>query len=814
MLSTSTSLRTGWYVKSHDTALSFDDNFRQHDGWLPAEVPGTIHQDLLTAGRISDPYFGTNELDVQWVGERDWLYRCTFDLSSQMHEMQHVDLCFDGLDTFATVWLNGTQILVSENMFVPQRIAVKHLLHTAENELRIHFASALLRGKALEKQYGKRPAWNGDVSRVYVRKAQYHYGWDWGPCLLTAGLWQDVRIESYDARITNLHCPAAVADDLSSATLPVTLTLAQNATQSPYLNVMLTLFDANDQPLASTTTPVTASQITHAFTIEQPQLWWPNGYGEQPRYRLQAVLKQDETALDSVETCIGLRHLRLVQQPVEGEPGTTFFFEINNTPIFCGGANWIPDDLLVPRVTPERYRANLERAAAAHMTMLRVWGGGIYEQDIFYDLCDELGLLVWQDFMFACGMYPAHAEFQASVRQEAEAAVRRLRHHPCLALWCGNNEDYSIAESVGQIQGDFPARAIYEQLLPSVCAELDPTRPYWPGSPYGGSSSGDPTIGDRHTWEVWHGPVAPYQNYDQYWGRFVSEFGLEAAPALSTIYSFTTPEERYAQSHTFEHHNKSTDGTRRLAIYLNDNIRYPATLEEYVYGTQFLQAEAMAHAIRAWRRRWGTTKQYAVAGALVWQLNDCWPVTSWAIIDSELHAKPAYYTIKRELAPLGIGLKRSGEQCEVWAVNSTLQDGEATLRLQSWTLDGQPIEESKQSVILAANTATELAPCPFRLATDHVLSAQLIQHRQVVARASAWHEPFKYLALPHPGITVTPTGEDSVVVRTERPAKGVVLSTDAPLLWSDNMLDIFPDDAQTLKAPGLGSMSINVNWLH
>jgi beta-mannosidase len=813
---TALSLCNGWYIKEYDatnTALSLDASFRQSEGWLPATVPGTVHQDLLAAGRIPDPYFGTNELVVQWVGERDWLYRCTFDLPYELYEMPQIDLCFDGLDTFATIWLNGTQILVNENMFVPQRVAVKALLRPQQNELRIHFASALQRGKALEARYGKRAVWNGDASRVYVRKAQYHYGWDWGPCLLTVGPWQPVRLEAYATRILDLHCPATVAADLASATLPVSITLNNSASTLLPLHVELTLFDAKDKIVASVTLPVTATTLTHTFTIEQPQLWWPNGYGAQARYRLRAVLRNDQTEFDTLEIRLGLHRLRLIQQPIEGEAGTTFFFEVNNTPVFCGGANWIPADMLVPRVTAERYRTYLTYAAAAHMTMIRVWGGGIYEQDVFYDLCDELGLLVWQDFMFACGIYPAHEEFRANVRQEAEAALRRLRHHPCLALWCGNNEDYSIAESTGQVNDDFPARTIYEQLLPVLCAELDPTRPYWPGSPYGGSFSGDPTVGDRHTWEIWHGPVAPYQDYDRFRGRFVSEFGLEAAPALSTVYTFTTPQERYAQSRTFEHHNKATDGTRRLAMYLSDNVSFPSTLEDYIYRTQFLQAEAMAYAIRAWRRRWGKVKQYEVAGALVWQLNDCWPATSWAIIDSMLHTKPAYYTIKRELAPFTVGLKRDGERCQIWATNGTLQECEVTLHLCNWTLDGQLIEESQQQVTLTANSATELGSCPFLLAMNHVLSARLIHNGQVIARTSAWPEPFKYLALPQPGLKIVSCGKDSVTVSVERPAKGVLLSTDTPLLWSDNMLDVFPDDPQTLSAPGLGVTPIRIDWL-
>ena len=812
-------LTQGWQLKARDPNQVLPSAFSVAGDWLPANVPGSIHQDLLAAGRIPDPFIGLNELDVQWVGETDWLYRCRFTLPPAFADEQVV-LRFDGLDTFATVWLNGHQILVSDNMFVPHRVEVSALLQPGQNELQILFEPALRRGKEREAQYGPLAVWNGDASRVYVRKAQYHYGWDWGPVLMTAGPWRAVYLEAYTGRIADLQCPATVAADLQTATLPVTVavegTLAAGAT------LALALYDPDGKVVDQATLPVAGDSISHTFTVKAPRLWWPRGYGEQALYRLEATLQQGENQLDQRTQTLGLRHLVLRQEALTNEPGSTFLFIINQTPIFCGGANWIPADSFIPSITPERYRAWLQLAADGNMVMLRIWGGGIYEEDIFYDTCDELGLLVWQDFMFGCGVYPAHAEFQASVRAEAEAAVRRLRHHPSLAIWCGNNEDYAIAQSIqaydATFNGDFtttrfPAREIYERLLPAVCAALDPTRPYWPGSPYGGADSGDQTIGDRHTWDVWHGRMAPYQDYPKYSGRFVSEFGMQAHPALATIEAFAEPAERFAESRTMEHHNKATDGPRRLAVYVNDTVRAPADLPSAIYATQLVQAEALGAALRGWRRRFGGPGAYAVAGALVWQINDCWPVTSWAMADYWLRPKPSYYVVRRELAPLVVGLAKADGGAAVWAVNGTTAPVTATLALTTWSLDGEQIARTERVVTLAPNQATELGPCAFATNKAYVLAAQLLVDGAIVSRAALWPEPFKYLTLPDPGLQIAQKGE-TVRLRVTRPAKGVWLAAGDGVAWSDNMVDLLPGDEQVLVAKELGTACVQTQWLH
>jgi beta-mannosidase len=817
-------LNQAWQLKERDTTTPLPDDFAAAEGWLPASAPGVVQLDLMAAGRLPDPFYGLNENEVQWVGERDWLYRCAFEVSAAALGQSQLDLCFDGLDTYATVWLNGQQILVSDNMFVPQRVPVKDRLRAGRNELRLLFESALRRGQAIEAQLGKLPCWNGDASRLYVRKAQYHYGWDWGPTLMTAGPWRGMRLEAYSARIAELHAPSELSDDLESATVRVAVNIAGEAGGA---TVKLELLDPQGQRVAAATAPLAGAagaigaRADHQFLFGSPQLWWPNGYGPQALYTLVASLERAGQVLDRAEQRLGLRRLRLVQEPLLDEPGTTFLFEVNHTPIFGGGANWIPADSFTPRLTRQRYGQLLRLAAEAHMTMLRVWGGGIYEDDAFYDWCDELGLLVWQDFMFACGLYPAHEAFAESVRQEAQANVRRLRHHPSLALWCGNNEDYQLANSIraydvtfngDQRASKFPARYLYEQVLPEVCAALDPARPYWRGSPYGGLDANSRIEGDRHTWDVWHGVVAPYHEYPNYSGRFVSEFGMLSFPALRTLESFTPPDERYAQSRTVEHHNKASGGVRRVATYISENIRNPVGLEAHIYATQFIQAEALASAYRGWRRRWGGPGRYAVAGALVWQLEDCWPVSSWAIVDSALRLKPAYYVVRRALAPLVLGLAPVEGGAAMWAVNGHRTEVSAQLELNAWTLAGEPAGSESRALNLLPNTATELGAFALQPGQPLVLGARLRLGSQVVARAALWPEPFKYLSLADPQIEITRAG-DQLHLTAARPAKGVWLEGGDIVAWSGNFLDLLPGDEVIVTAAGLGEAAPRLRWL-
>jgi beta-mannosidase len=662
--------------------------------WLPAAVPGTAHGALLAAGRIPDPFFGRNEAEVAWVAERRWAWRLRFDAGELA---EHEEFVFDGLDTYCTVWLNGERLLQTDNMFVPHRVDVRERLRPGGNELLLCFEPALARARAVEAVHGRRPLWNGDSARLHARKAQYHFGWDWGPELIVCGPWRPVHRHGWSARIDELQLRSEVDVAGRGAVLQVAARLVGARAGQ---RLAFELLDPEGRCVAAQTVPTDAPH--GVLTLADARLWWPRGLGGQPLYTLVARLLDGERVLAEDRRRTGLRTLRLVQAPVACEAGSSFHFEVNGRELFAGGANWIPDDSLLERITPARYRERVAQAAAANMSMLRVWGGGIYEHEAFYEACDELGILVWQDFMFACGLYPAHAGFQASVRAEAEGQVRRLRHHACLALWCGNNEDYTLAESVGQsgpgVPADrFEARAIYEQLLPEVCAALDPGRPYWPGSPFTpgeGASSSDATVGDRHSWEVWHQQMLPYQRYGDVQARFVSEFGMQSHPSLALLEAVLPEDERFPGSRTLQWHNKAgspagPDGHRRLAVYLADNLRVGPTLAEHVYATQFVQAEAMRVAYQDFRRRWQRPGARAVGGALVWQLNDCWPATSWALIDSSGTVKPAWHAVRRALAPLAVALRLEAGQARLAVMNGGVDDVAPTLQLRVFTLDGR-----------------------------------------------------------------------------------------------------------------------------
>ena len=855
-------LHSGWQFRACPPGFSpvseaHPPSLQGTDGWYSATVPGTVQSDLLDQHQIPDPYYGLNEPLVQWVGEQDWLYRLDFTPYAELLLNEQIELEFAGLDTLCTVWLNGEELLSSDNMFVSHTLDVKSRLRSGENTLLLLFRSVLPAGHALEARHGQRAAWNGDRSRVYIRKAQYHYGWDWGPVLLTCGPWKPVTLTGYSVTVADVHVPSEVTPDLKSAFIPVNVTLGgtlpvhPEATAKP-LRLHAELHAPDGQVLQSAELAV----VEHAetlFELQGPQLWYPSGQGGQPLYTVVVTLTCADRLLSEVRSRIGLRRLRVVQEPVVGEPGRSFTFEVNNAPVFIGGANWIPEDLMLNRVSPDQYRERLTQARDGNLNMIRVWGGGIYEPDIFYDLCDELGLLVWQDFMFACGLYPAHPEFLASVRQEAEQAVRRLRNHASLALWAGNNEDYAVAESVG-LSGpgipaeNFEARVIYEQLLPEVVSRLDAGRQYWPGSPWGGETSADPTTGDRHSWEVWHGPMARYQDYGQFQARFVSEFGMQSAPALSTVQASVPEAERFPESRTLVHHNKAAgpggepDGHRRLAVYLADNLRGYRNLAEYVYQTQFVQGEAMRYAYQTFRRRFGGPGRHAVSGALVWQLNDCWPVSSWAIIDSHGIVKPAYYAIKREMAALSVGLRRpaSGRQpditrsapgagVQVWVCSSGTATQSVRLDLFAYSLDGNLLAQESREVRVLPGRSTPLSDWQWpdtvaerqtEVSADGavVYYAALSLDGEVVARCADFPEPYKYhrfadASHPDSGLNAEYLSATSLRLSASRPTKGVWLDAGVPMDCDDNFIDLRPGEARTVTFASLNGLPICVRAL-
>ncbi|PGH31200.1 beta-mannosidase [[Emmonsia] crescens] len=836
-------LNEGWVFKQADDEKA--------EFLSVSQFPTNVHLDLMHHGLIPDPFTGKNELDVQWVGEKPWVYKTSFDAPA-LKDGDKAVLAFDGLDTHAIVLLNDTKILETENMFIPERVDVTELLRESKgsNVLNITFESTYLIGKKIKEQYPNHRwgCWNGDCSRLAVRKAQYHYGWDWGPTLMTCGPWRPVNLEIYNARISDLHFRQNVDKSLKQAELVVTAEVEGNAG-----NVTFHISLSGEEK-GSETVDIKDGIATVTFHVQDPQLWYPSTYGKQPLYTLSATLSSNGVKLDSASKRVGLRRAELIQREMNDAEGTSFFFEINNIPVFCGGSDWIPADNFIPRISPQKYHDWVKLMVDGNQVMVRVWGGGIFEEQAFYDSCDELGLLVWQDFLFGCGNYPVFPSFLKTVKREAIANVKILRHHPSIVIWAGNNEDYQYAESEKLIwdpsdndpnswlKSEFPARYIYEKILVDVTKDLIPDTYYHFGSPWGGKNTADPTIGDIHQWNVWHGTQEKYQNFDKLGGRFVSEFGLQGFPDMRTIDGYLAggkaDPDRYPQSSTVDFHNKAAGHERRIALYLAENIQYNLEpFEQYVYGTQLIQAECLASAYRLWKRQWkGPGREYC-AGILVWQMNDCWPVTSWAIVDYHLRPKHAFYAVKRELAPITIGLKRTSHteyadkytnafyktthKIEMWASNLTVEARRVCVMFKAWdVVTGRETYSKKlhDRFVLEENRSVEITEFEVPVegkegeskdgeeANRTVVAAYLIENGKQVARYVNWPEPLRYAHLQVPKKLQVTLSEDGkqVGLSAEVPVKGVAVYADEDeVVFEDNCLDLVPGETVYIGVKGL-----------
>ncbi|KAL4869581.1 hypothetical protein BDV12DRAFT_167640 [Aspergillus spectabilis] len=820
-------LSTGW---------SFRDSADQSsEAWLSVPVvPSVVQQDLQVNGKLEDPFIGFNELSARWVNEKSWTYRNVFQ-KPDVPAGSSIFLAFDGLDTFANVKLDGQTILESDNMFLAHRVDVTKALEVeGEHTLEIDFDCALLRARELRKQHPdhKWVGFNGDPARLSVRKAQYHWGWDWGPVLMTAGIWKEVRLEVYSAKVSDLWTEVELADDHIKAQVSAFAEVEAGSDAS--YKAVFTLSLQGEEIAKEEAVP--ENNIAKAtFDVQKPSLWWPTGYGDQALYEISVSLEKEEDKVHQVSKKFGIRTAEVIQRP--DKHGKSFFFRINGVDIFCGGACWIPADSLLTNITPDRYRKWIELMAVGHQVMIRVWGGGIYEDEAFYQACDEVGVMVWQDFMFGCGNYPTWPEILESIEKEAEYNLRRLRHHPSIVIWVGNNEDYQVQEQQGLtynyedkdpqswLKTDFPARYIYEHLLPRVVEKISPSTFYHPGSPWGdGKTTSDPTVGDMHQWNVWHGTQEKYQIFDTLGGRFNSEFGMEAFPHLSTINHFVENEaDKYPQSHVIDFHNKADGHERRIATYLVENLRTATDLETYAYLTQVVQAETMMFGYRGWRRQWGDERH--CGGALLWQLNDCWPTISWAIVDYFLRPKPAFYAVGRVLKPIAIGVRRDHHdwsvshaqppktsKYELWVVSSLQEElvGKVELRFIS-IKTGREIRDTivHENMTIVPNGTTNILDGVIDHAVDepHVLAARVWVDGELVARDVDWPQPFKYLDLSDRGLEITriakTDNEQKLELSARKPVKCLVFEERDNIRVSDSAIDIVPGDDQVVTIKGL-----------
>lgn len=665
--------------------------------------------------------------------------------------------------------------------------------------------------------------------------------------MLTCGPWRPIKLEIYDSRISDLYFTTEVGESLKSAEV-VAKAEVEGGEDGDEVLFEISL---NGDVVGAERVEVEKCFAMATFKSQDPKLWYPHTYGEQPLYVLSATLCRKGALLDMARKRFGLRRAKVIQRKLDNAPGTTFLFEINNIPMFCGGSNWIPADSFTRSIGHKKYRDWVKMAVDGNQVMLRSWGGGIFEEQDFYDACDEMGILLWQDFLFACGNYPAHAEFLDLVKREAVENVKNLRHHPSIVIWSGNNEDYQYRETENLeydpsdqdpenwLRTTFPARYIYEKILLDVTKELMPGTYYHFGSPYGGKDTRDPYVGDIHQWNVWHGAQEKYQDFDKLSGRFVSEFGMEAFPDIMTVDSYLEDGnldiDRYPQSSTVEFHNKAAGNERRLALYLAENIPYNLKpFNYYIYCTQLIQAECLSSAYKFWKRQWkGPGKEYC-SGALVWQLNDCWPCTSWSIVDYYLRPKLAYFAIKRELQAITVGLKRTVHttfadkytraftmtvhKIEMWACNLSLDAHEVSVHVRTYNLvtgDQEEHENLFTRLSLLPNRSAEISEFEIPVSrkpedkvlvdtVDHTMRSQEEQQTVVavylcnkdgdqIARAVNWPEPLKYAHLPKPKklqFKLTPnvrdlnrkrargTGEDD---KLPQMAGAIEISTDVPI---------------------------------
>ncbi len=623
-----------------------------------ASVPGSVYHDLLTAGLIPDPFDRDNEDEALKIMEYDFVYSRSFSVSPELLKSDRVLLRCHGLDTLAEVSINGKPAGSADNMHRTWEYDVKALLRTGDNTIRITFASPT---KYIRKAYEQKPLeGSSDAMRgfPYLRKAHCMFGWDWGPHLPDVGIWRDIELIGADtARLQDVY--VAQRHEAGQVTLNIISHVERITDGTVKTAVTVTAPDGKE---------FTAEGENCSITIDDPQLWWPAGYGEQPLYTVKVTLDGESGELDTWQRRIGLRTMTVRRE--KDEWGESFCHCVNGMDIFAMGADYIPEDNLLPRVNRERTRRLLEDARAANMNTIRVWGGGYYPEDYFYDLCDELGLLVWQDFMFACASYDLSEAFEKSVCAEFRDNIRRLRHHASLALWCGNNEIESFVpmgiwtKEKKQI-ADYIK--LYEYILPKVVKEEDPDAFYWPSSPSSGGSFDEPSDenrGDCHYWAVWHG-LKPFTDYRNHFFRYASEFGFQSFPCMATIESFTRPEDRNVFSYVMEKHQRNASANGKIAEYLSQTYLYPSSFDTFVYASQLLQAQAMQYGVEHWRRHRGRCM-----GTLVWQLNDCWPVTSWASIDYYGRWKALHYYEKRFFAPVLVSCAEEGTLTQNTNVNA------------------------------------------------------------------------------------------------------------------------------------------------
>jgi len=771
---------------------------------LPANVPGSVHTDLLENGRIPDPFVADNEKRVQWIAESDWVYRTSFACTEELLSEEKVFLVCDGLDTLATVVLNGQELGRTNNMFRRYQWEVKPLLNTkGTNDLTIAFSSPVkfaAKKQAIRPLPGVNQAIPGSP---YLRKAPCQFGWDWGPQLPPIGIWKDIRLEGYSvARLAEVH----LRQDHNGGQVTVKARIAVQRWGGEAPLSALVCITAPDGGVIEKEVAIPArDEVIVKVPISRPVLWWPNGYGGQPLYQVEVSLMHNDASkvrtLDCHRYQIGLRTIELRQQ--EDQWGHSFVFVVNGNPIFVKGSNWIPADSFPTRITDEYLEGLIRSAVATHQNMLRVWGGGFYEEERFYDLCDRYGILVWQEFIFSCSIYPLDSpEFLENVSSEVVENIQRLRHRASLAMWCGNNE-----MELGWVEWNWKRPELeglktaydrfFHHTLPKWCQTEDPDHSYWPSSPSSDTPFDNPNgqrRGDSHYWDVWHGRK-PFSSYRDQYPRFMSEFGFQALPPLATIHTYAEEADWNMTSYIMEMHQKNASGNSLMVGQMLDTFRLPKDFVSLVYLSMVLQAEGIRYGVEHWRRH-----PDRVAGILYWQLNDCWPVASWSSLDYFGRWKALHYVARRFYAPLMLSIEDKPPKQAVYISNDLLEPWNGTVRWALETLAGEVLASGQAPVMAAPQAATRVCELDFsdRISDGNIRTlvfiAELFQGNRFVTRQTAGFAPIKHLSLADPAMTADLRGErGQLIVELTSHSLALLVEvslTGADVVFSDNYFNL------------------------
>ncbi|TXT65972.1 MAG: Beta-galactosidase [Promethearchaeota archaeon] len=673
---------------------------------LAVHPPETVFEALIGNKIIENPFYGLNEQQMKWVYQSEWIYEVKFNVPQDFLNFSDIIIKFEGLDTIADIYINATHLDIVNNMFKSYEFNLKQFLKRERNLLQIVFYSPIKQAFQLIDKFGVELT-TGERERAvpgipYLRKAQYSFGWDWGPVLPDIGIWREVRLFGYnELRIRSFfanqeikfHSKTSDTNIQGDSVLPtaelVIITgyvqidgILEQVYSSNYRIRMEILSKEGDHFRKEV--ELKKLQQSIEITIENPHLWWIHDLGKPYLYDLTVSIISS-SIVDEIRQKIGIRKIQLMQDLDKW--GETFYFLLNTIPIFAKGANWIPIDSFIPRGKKlGLYEKNLMDAKKANMNIIRVWGGGIYEDELFYDLCDVLGILVWQDFPFACAIYPIHEAFLENIKEEFIQNIERLRIHPSLALWCGNNEiEYlwrllidrsGILDDQRELKYKRRYVKIFEELIPTLLEELDPTRPYWPSSPsngfcgleIGSIHSNSPSRGDSHYWSVWHSGK-PFKSYRSFNSRFMSEFGFQAFTSIKTIRQFCPKDQFDIYSPIMENHQKNDAGNKKILDYMKRRFFIPKSFEKQLILSQITQAEAVEYGVEHWRKN---KQHFRCMGTLYWQLNDCWPVASWSSIDYYGRWKALHYFAKRFYAPLFPYVEEARKYVKFGVVNDTI----------------------------------------------------------------------------------------------------------------------------------------------